>query len=62
MPREKWKLTGDQEIDAWNVPPKQEAGYSLLADMAADPDNDIEEVEPGIYRSGPGGWWISGPC
>lgn len=52
--------------DEWDVQPKPETedSWSLLAELAADPDVDLTQVGPGVYVSGTRGEWLdtgSGP-
>lgn len=40
--------------DEWDTQPKPatEESWSLLAELAADPDVDLQEIGPGVYVSG----------
>lgn len=57
----------------WPVTSKTPAQYrfDLLAEMAKDPANGLEQIEPGVYRAsheacpfcdGSTGGWLSGSC
>jgi hypothetical protein len=53
MTRRRWKLTNDSKgfpaMDA--LPDDSEPSMTILARLAADPANGIEEIFPGVYRS-----------
>jgi hypothetical protein len=55
MPRQRWKLTqataGQPEVDEFGEQLGQDPRpFSLLAEIAKDPESGLREIAPGVYR------------